>query len=88
MANINIRTDETIKIEADELFEKLGLNMSTAINMFLIKAINVQGIPFEVKIDTPSVETSLAIEEGRILAKDKSKKGYKYMKSLKEALEI
>ena len=33
-ANINIRTDSNLKKKADTLYNKLGLNMSTAINMF------------------------------------------------------
>ncbi len=88
MASINIRTEESTKIEADELFNKLGLNMSTAINMFLIKAINVQGLPFDVKLDTPNKETLQAIEEGDKIAKDKTKRGYRDIKSLKDALEV
>ena len=32
--NLNIRTDKFIKDQAEEIFKKLGLNMTTAINMF------------------------------------------------------
>jgi len=88
MAIINIRTEEATKMEADELFNKLGLNMSTAINMFLIKAISVQGIPFEVKLECPNDVTLKAIEEGEKLAKDKTKQGFKNIESLKKGLEI
>ena len=38
--NINVRVDENLKKDADELFSDLGLNMSTAITMFLKSAVN------------------------------------------------
>ena len=86
VANINIRTDEQVKIEADELFNKLGLNMSTAINIFLIKSINEQGIPFDVKLETPNEKTKLALDEGEKIARDKNYKTYKNTKELKKAI--
>ena len=46
--NINIRMDETVKKQAEELFTELGLNMTTAFNMFVRQAINKGGIPFDV----------------------------------------
>ena len=45
--NLNIRTDKAIKDQAEEIFNKLGLNMTTAVNMFLRTAIREHGIPFE-----------------------------------------
>ena len=53
---ININVDSNIKKEATELFNSLGLNMSTAINLFLRKSINEGGIPFEIKISKPTRE--------------------------------
>jgi len=46
--NINIRMDSTVKKQAEELFSDLGLNMTTAFNMFVRQAINKGGIPFDV----------------------------------------
>ena len=86
--NINIRTDSAIKTRAEEIFEAFGLNMSTAINMFLRQTIRENGIPFELKLDMPNEITVAAIEEGRKLAKDKSVKGYSNIDELKESLEI
>ena len=45
--NINVRVDTELKQSAEELFDDLGLNMSSAINMFLKSAVNYGGIPFE-----------------------------------------
>lgn len=47
--NINIRVNAELKKDAELLFADLGLNMSTAITMFLKSAVNHNGIPFEIK---------------------------------------
>jgi DNA-damage-inducible protein J len=47
--NLTIRIDESIKQEAESLFSKIGLNISTAINVFFRQAIREQSIPFELK---------------------------------------
>lgn len=51
MAQLNIRMDDDLKIRADKLFDELGLNMSTAVTMFVKAAVRQHGIPFEVKTD-------------------------------------
>lgn len=60
---INVNVPSDVKEEANELFNNLGLNMSTAINMFLKKAISERGIPFEVKEKTPSKKLAHALKE-------------------------
>jgi DNA-damage-inducible protein J len=47
--NLTIRIDENIKQEAETLFGKIGLNMSSAINVFFRQAIREQSMPFELK---------------------------------------
>lgn len=86
--NLNIRTEKEIKEQAELIFSELGLNMSTAINMFLRTAIREQGIPFALKLDVPNETTAAAIEEGRRIVSDSRVKGYTNMESLREALEI
>lgn len=86
--NLNIRTDKEIKEKAENIFQELGLNMTTAINMFLRTSIRENGIPFELKIDAVNDETKLAIEEGRKIADDKTIEGYVSIEELKKALEI
>ena len=71
--NLNIRIDKNIKETSEKIFEDLGLNMTTAINMFLRQVIRVNGIPFEIKGNTPNKETLEAIEESIRLANDNSK---------------
>ena len=47
--NITIRLDEDVKKEAEVLFAKMGLNMSSAINVFFRQTIAEQAIPFIIK---------------------------------------
>ena len=47
--NLTIRVDDGVKQEAEILFNRIGLNMSSAINVFLRQAIREQAIPFELK---------------------------------------
>lgn len=84
--NLNIRTDKDIKLAAEKIFEELGLNMTTAVNIFLRQSIRVHGIPFDLRLDIPNETTAAAIEEGRWLAEDKTVKGYSTMDDLRTAL--
>lgn len=86
--NLNIRTDKEIKEAAEKIYSSLGLNMTTAINMFLRACIRESGIPFELKLDLPSDETIKAIEEGRKIAKDKKIRDYDNIDDLRKALEV
>ncbi|HFZ7051792.1 TPA: type II toxin-antitoxin system RelB/DinJ family antitoxin [Streptococcus agalactiae] len=49
MSTIAVRVDDQLKDEATELFQSLGLDMSTAVKMFLIQSVKTQSIPFEIK---------------------------------------
>jgi DNA-damage-inducible protein J len=48
MAQLNIRIDENIKNQAETLFNELGMNLSTAITIFIHQAIRERGIPFSI----------------------------------------
>lgn len=61
--NINIRVDENLKKEADQLFSDFGLSMSTAITMFLKSAVSNGGIPFEIKRKILNPATLAAVED-------------------------
>ena len=77
--NLNIRIDANLKKESDILFKELGLNMTTAISMFLTKCINTASIPFKIEKNKPNDELIDAIKEGdKILEELKSgkRKGY------------
>lgn len=63
MATINIRVDDELKAQAQELFLSIGMDMSTAMNIFLRQAINFGGIPFTIRNPHFNAETELAIRE-------------------------
>lgn len=86
MATIStqIRIDEATKQKAAELLEGLGLNLSDAINMFLIQVILHNGIPFEVKYPKLRPEVVEAMEEAKQISHDPNTKRYT---SFAEALE-
>lgn len=83
--NINVRVDSGLKQEAEALFNDLGLNMSSAINMFLRSAINCDGIPFEIKRSTPNAETKAALDEYEEMKKNPGQ--YRRYKSFDEVLD-
>ena len=85
--NLNIRTDKDVKDSAERLFDQLGLNMTTAVNMFLRQAIRENRIPFEITLNVPNAITVAAINEGRRLAKDENVKGYSDIDELRAALD-
>ena len=49
MTNITVRIDEDVKKAAETLFDKLGMSISGAINVFFRQAIREQAIPFQIK---------------------------------------
>lgn len=85
--NLNIRTDKAIKDQAEIIFNELGLNMTTAINIFLKAVIRDQGIPFELKLEVPNDSTVVAIEEGKKMINDSSPR-YSCIDELKSTLDI
>ena len=72
--NVNIRMDENLKQEFDWLCTELGLNMTTAFNLFARTVVRQHKIPFEIALDypVPSAETLEAIEEVKRMKKDPS----------------
>jgi DNA-damage-inducible protein J len=61
--NINVRVDSEVKQKAEAIFNELGLNMSTAMNMFLRYSIRYGGIPFDLRLDLSNEETQAAIDD-------------------------
>ncbi len=75
--NLNIRIDSNLKKEAEDLFKRLGLNMSSAINVFLTQSVREQAIPFEICEDRPNKKLLKALKEAEKIEKHPEKyKGY------------
>ena len=60
--NVTLRVDEELKKNAENLFFDLGLNMTTAFNIFLRQAVREQQIPFQVTRNTPNAVTLAAMD--------------------------
>ncbi len=74
--NISIRMDSELKAQAEALFSELGMNLTTAFNIFVRQSLREGGIPFEISIKQPNKETIEAMLEAERIAKDPSVKGY------------
>lgn len=83
--NINVRVDTELKQSAEELFSDLGLNMSTAITMFLKSSVSHNGLPFEVKRITPNAETRKALAEYHEMKKNPN--NYKRYSSFEDLMD-
>jgi len=62
---ITFRTNSKTKADAQKVFAGLGLDLSTALNIFLVKAVRTKSIPFDITYEdeTPNAETLAAIKE-------------------------
>lgn len=67
--NISIRMDAELKSQADELFTELGMNISTAFNIFVRQSLREGGIPFDISLNRPNKETVAAMLQGKELRK-------------------
>lgn len=61
--NISIRMDKDLKEQAESLFSELGMNMTTAFNIFLRQSVRQGKIPFEVALNVPNATTIAAMQE-------------------------
>ncbi len=82
-----IRIDSDIKKQANILFSNLGLDMSSAVNIFLRQCVMHGGLPFNVEMPRFNSETLLALEEARRISRDSSVPAYDNISDLKAALE-
>lgn len=79
-----VRIDEDLKKQAMELFSQLGLDMSSAMNMFLRQCVLRNGLPFKVELPQYKAEVVEAMEEAKRISRDSNTKRYS---SFAEALE-
>lgn len=68
--------DSELKTKADALFTELGMNLSTAFNIFVRQSLREGRIPFDISLNQPNNETIAAMLEAERIAKDPSVKGY------------
>ena len=81
----NICLDPQLKHDSQELFADLGLDLSTAITLFLKQSLRVQGLPFAVTRENPNAETIAAMNEYYEMKAHPEK--YKRYSSFKDAMD-
>ena len=85
---VNVNVPKDVKEEANLLFNSMGLNMSTAINMFLTKCVKTSSIPFKIEEPKPSKELKKALKEVNYMMKHPEKyKAYSSVEDLFKDLD-
>ena len=79
--NFSVRMDSDIKKQCEALYGELGINLTTAINVFLRQSLRVGGFPFDVRIEQPNKETMAAMLEAERIAHDPSVNGFPHQES-------
>ena len=82
ISNVSFRIDSDLKAQADTLFSQLGMNMTTAFNIF--QSVREGRIPFDITINTPNSETVAAMLETERMLRDPNLKAYDVEDALKE----
>ncbi|MDY4812735.1 MAG: type II toxin-antitoxin system RelB/DinJ family antitoxin [Ruminococcus sp.] len=84
VSNVSFRIDSDLKAQADALFSQLGMNMTTAFNIFLRQSVREGCIPFEITLNTPNSETVAALIEAQQLMNNPDTKKYDIEDALRE----
>lgn len=85
--NFSVRMDSNIKKQCEALYGELGVNLTTAINVFLRQALRVGGFPFDVRMEQPNKETIAAMLEAERIAHDSTVKRYTDVEEALRALK-
>ena len=80
----NISLDSDLKKACQELYSDLGLDLSTAVTIFLKQSLRVQGLPFAVTRENPNAETLAAMNEYYVMKAHPEK--YKKYSSFRDAM--
>ncbi len=84
--NMSIRMDTELKKQADAMLADMGLNMTTAMNMFLRQVVRQGKIPFEIATDIPNATTLAALEEGDKMLSDPASRRFSSVDDLMKDL--
>ena len=85
--NFTVRMDSDIKKQCEAIYGELGINLTTAINVFLRQSLRAGGFPFDVRLDQPNKETMAAMLEAVLIARDPSVKRYSDVEEALRALK-
>ena len=88
-SSTNLSIDSNLKRASIELFSDLGLDLSSAVTLFLKQSLRVQGLPFAVTRVNPNAETAAAMNEYYEMKAhpEKYKRYHSFKDAMSEALE-
>lgn len=84
--NFSVRMDNDIKKQCEALYGEIGMNLTTAINIFLRQSLRVGGLPFDARLE-PNKETIAALLEAERISRDPSIKAYNDVEEALKALK-
>lgn len=61
--NVTVRMDKDLKEQAESLFAEMGMNLTTALNIFMRQSVRQGKIPFEISLNQPNAATLAAMQE-------------------------
>ncbi len=76
---IQLRVDDKLKEEATNLYEKLGLDLPTAIRMFLTRSVQEEGVPFKMTLKKDSYKAEAAVRAMREISRTAEEEGISEM---------
>lgn len=68
MAVLQVRIDDDLKFQSNEVLDKLGIDLSTAIRMFLKRVVIEGGIPFDSRIDETTLNGLMALRKMQLVS--------------------
>lgn len=83
----SVRMDSDIKKQCEAIYGELGINLTTAINVFLRQSLRVGGFPFDVRLEQPNRDTIAAMLEAEQISRDPSVKRYSDVEEALRALK-
>ena len=77
MANglLQLRIDDTLRKEASDVYSRLGLDLPTAIRMFLTRSVQVRGIPFSMILPEENYKATVAVTAMKRMSSDAENAG-------------
>ena len=61
MAIVQFRVDDNLKLQASSVYEKLGIDLTSALRMFMKRTVLVNGIPFSMVLEEDTYDSKKAI---------------------------
>ena len=87
MANVNFKMNDDLKSDFETACERMGLNVSTVLNLCAREIVKEQGIPFKISCK-PNAETIAAMEEADKISRDANAKKFNNVDELRSYLGV